>query len=688
MSKPRVVLIPGLMGSALKDSRKNEIESRLFAQKHWDDIPLIRDDLEKRGNKLVGKDSDLVWGRFQFLHWIADIAGWLEILARGDGYKMPAGIETKELTEMVVEMGKNEAPFEFRPYASLIKALGRAQADLLVFPFDWRLRACVAATLLNKTILDTWFGGRLPDTALPEDQKVLLIGHSLGGLVARLFVEDQAYQGSRVVRHAIMVGTPNKGTPNAFGYFTGTLKLLDASPVWKALQRIEAIEQSRSRASGSPKATTPSGRPISNIVTPDEQKALVQSLASVIQLFPTYDFVHFAKDPQGKEKQKYADTYKNYKDKYHRKTSKRTLDVLGEVAEKLRDGLSLDAWLSRFNITYDFIGSTERMTNVAMVEGRSTSGYSMKPERKGDGTVPTFSSLDWIRNDKSVRTIRCHEVSAASKQAEHSDLCNHSDVKKLSVARLRQKPQIKLGPPGRIVRGNITQYEAIAREIFLSKRAPFAPLERTRTRVICYALINGVDEKKTLFNPEKVKVGKEMRLKYPPKGIQSPAVVYGGQSGTVKYEYVLLPTLSLANTPAGVLFLPTRGEGFLHLFGIIGKPSWDPCKNEGHAEMQFHDWFKAQMGERAWQKSVASILLWNESLTNEHGFSPCSLCCGDLATLWNPSSVQKRYMHWNSVYVGTERCQRDTTEESLRLMREAGWKLFGPQPPPPKTFTA
>lgn len=676
MGKPRVVLIPGLLGTALRDSTKDAESARKFARQHWDKIKPKATLLEMGGNELVGEDSDLVWGRFQCLHWLGDQPGWMEFLALGDGYDDGGPIRTKSFTDLVVKWGKFKPPTEIRPYKSLVELLS-GKSELLVFSYDWRLRAAVAAQALQMAVLMKWFGGSRPKRQLAESEKVLLIGHSLGGLVARLFVEDPAYLGSKVVRHAMMVGTPNKGAPTAFGYFTGTLGPKDVKPVEKTLQAIAA----------GVRANSPNAPLAENEITPEQLKKLVQSLASIIQLFPTYDFLYL--DSRGKKKESYADTYKNSKndDKRHRKTKKLTLDVLRELSQKLREGLSLDAWLARFGITYDFVGSTDRPTYVAMMNDRqSKSGYAMKPDRAGDGTVPTFSSLDWIRNDKSLRTVSTREVTPGSK-AEHGELCNHHEVQRLSVERLTKRPGIKQGPPGRLVRGNIEQYEAIARDVFLAKREPFADLKDKRTKVVCYALITGVDPKKPLIDIEKKKVGKRVDLKNPPKGLMWPTV-WPGRSGKTLYEFVVLAASSETNTPGGVLFLPHSNEGFLHLFGIVGAPAFDPCDNKGHAEMQIKHWLEAQRRERRWRTSVESIDMWNESLTGDEGFSPCSLCCGDLASMWRPDSLKRLTMNWNALFTGREACKRDTTDESLGLMRKTGWDLFGPMPAPPKPKTA
>src|SRR5919205_2882921 len=89
---PRVVVIPGLLGSALVDSVIKQPDAEALCAKHWDEMPKERDKLRRHGNKLCGKESNSLWGRAAFLHWLADLDGWLKLMTDGDGYKDPGDI--------------------------------------------------------------------------------------------------------------------------------------------------------------------------------------------------------------------------------------------------------------------------------------------------------------------------------------------------------------------------------------------------------------------------------------------------------------------------------------------------------------------------------------------------------------------------------------------------------------------
>src|SRR4051794_29904254 len=90
--KPRVVVIPGLLGSALVNSVIKQTAAEALCAKHWDEIPEQRDKLRGLGNELCGKESNSLWGRAAFLHWYADIDGWLKLMTDGNGYNDPGDI--------------------------------------------------------------------------------------------------------------------------------------------------------------------------------------------------------------------------------------------------------------------------------------------------------------------------------------------------------------------------------------------------------------------------------------------------------------------------------------------------------------------------------------------------------------------------------------------------------------------
>jgi pimeloyl-ACP methyl ester carboxylesterase len=97
-----------------------------------------------------------------------------------------------------------------------------AQANLFPFPYDWRHDNRDAAHQL-KRFLDR----QLPlwrEQSYEEHAKVVLIAHSMGGLIARYYLE--VLSGWRDCRALITFGTPYRGSLDALGYLANGYKKL------------------------------------------------------------------------------------------------------------------------------------------------------------------------------------------------------------------------------------------------------------------------------------------------------------------------------------------------------------------------------------------------------------------------------------------------------------------------------
>ena len=82
------------------------------------------------------------------------------------------------------------------------------------FPYDWRRDNRVAARQLAEQApgwLDTW-----KEKSGNKDAKLVLLGHSMGGLVARAFLE--LYDGWKITRSLVTFGTPYRGAVNALDF--------------------------------------------------------------------------------------------------------------------------------------------------------------------------------------------------------------------------------------------------------------------------------------------------------------------------------------------------------------------------------------------------------------------------------------------------------------------------------------
>ncbi|MEY4561715.1 MAG: hypothetical protein RLZZ618_992 [Pseudomonadota bacterium] len=114
--------------------------------------------------------------------------------------------------------------------AATLSAVVRHPAEqFFKFPYDWRASNRWAAEALDAFIrpkLHAWRKG-----AGGADAKLWLVGHSMGGLVARYFLEHLG--GAEITRHLITIGTPHRGAPKALNALVNGLGLgpLDFSRV-------------------------------------------------------------------------------------------------------------------------------------------------------------------------------------------------------------------------------------------------------------------------------------------------------------------------------------------------------------------------------------------------------------------------------------------------------------------------
>jgi pimeloyl-ACP methyl ester carboxylesterase len=131
-------------------------------------------------------------------------------------------------------------------YTSAIEYLRKAfnlkpGSNLFEFPYDWRRDNRVAARRLEREShrwLQSW------RTQSGNSQaKLILIGHSMGGLIARYFVE--ALKGWPDTRMLITLGTPHRGSLNALDFIAnglrkgiGPVTLLDLSDFLRSLTSV------------------------------------------------------------------------------------------------------------------------------------------------------------------------------------------------------------------------------------------------------------------------------------------------------------------------------------------------------------------------------------------------------------------------------------------------------------------
>ena len=97
-------------------------------------------------------------------------------------------------------------------YLKLILTLAR-ETRLYEFPYDWRRRLEGNADLLAAAI-ERW-------SAASPERRFVLVGHSMGGLLARTYLARHPAQAERHVERLVMIGSPIYGAPDAAMVFWG-----------------------------------------------------------------------------------------------------------------------------------------------------------------------------------------------------------------------------------------------------------------------------------------------------------------------------------------------------------------------------------------------------------------------------------------------------------------------------------
>ena len=217
--------------------------------------------------------------------------------------------------------------------------------NFVTFPYDWRLSNRYNARLLRRTVEPIL--ERFRAVRGNEEAKLVFVGHSMGGLVARYYVD--VLGGHELTAKVVTLGTPHRGALNALAQLVNGVR----------------------------KGIGPIGFDLSG---------LARSLPSLYQLLPEYACIE---TPQGL-----------------RKTTEITLPELDSSMladamrfhEELRDGAASHAYaydahpiLARTQPT----ATTGRIRNDEIESIRTIRVDGADDDQKGDGTVPRLSGAPY-----------------------------------------------------------------------------------------------------------------------------------------------------------------------------------------------------------------------------------------------------------------------------------------------------
>lgn len=238
----------------------------------------------------------------------------------------------------------------------LTRATHQQPGNYLEFPYDWRLSNIASARRLKaavEPVLEQW---RDAHRDLPTDPKLVFICHSMGGLVARYYVE--LLGGDELTRRLITIGTPYRGSVNALDFLANGYQ-----PGWGPVR----INLSK----------------------------LMASFPSVYELLPTYACI---------------ETLDGMRDLA-------TVDVPNIAAQRIADARSFHDAIStsvreRTELGYELTPIKGQMQPTSVSGVVTTNGietldsYEGDDRIRGDGTVPRLSShpAEW-EDEQEGRTI-------------------------------------------------------------------------------------------------------------------------------------------------------------------------------------------------------------------------------------------------------------------------------------------
>ncbi len=351
-----VVFVPGILGSRLVKRLENGETEEIWNSS----FRLIAKYLARRGQALqplYNNDANDKVVPDGLIQGISLIPGLFKI----DGYK--------KISE---EIRRN---FQ---YADATRD-EKSSAGYIEFPYDWRKDNRESARLLKAKIDESLCEWR----KFRPKAKVILIGHSMGGLVAKWYLEN--LDGHKDCRALFAVGTPFRGSVRTVNYFANGYKL-------------NGVDVTQ----------------------------LMRSFPSAYQLFPTYPMVRF-----GKEIHTVLDA----------SAKSGVLCGTQDDQQRIVEGIAFHKEMGGSNKTsYDvvtFVGSNQKtFQSMTITENKHWQaiydgiGVVQPAYNHGDGVVPHYSSI--------TNQVKLHPGTLHTFAEFHASLCSISSVVQDLIGVLRQ----------------------------------------------------------------------------------------------------------------------------------------------------------------------------------------------------------------------------------------------------------
>jgi hypothetical protein len=702
------------------------------------------------------ESPSVVWGKFGMLHWLLNTPEWMSRLKAGNGIDRsstssdPHGIairapspcppqrkpsEKRDPTALIRDLGRlfevlaqrdtfpelasldahlglldlplalGSAVFsdpitvdkvQVHPYGPFLQELCALDIDLLVFPYDWRLSNAYNATRLARAIHDRWWrkvdDSKIGPDTIPAERKVSIIGHSMGGLIARFYIEaeraDVRYvsgptrrarlEGYRYVRQLITVGTPHLGVPIAYTGFIGRSGILEESGILKWL---------RIMSGGS---LLDSGRPLNF----GQQAALFRHWSSIIETFPIYRFMPTdnTEDLLDSDKE-LATAYRTYRSWANYGSTPRaeaTVDlmhssrhwgwqILADFRRQLIHPTCLDRWLVDKGLVYvpiwndDFTEREDGEEKSTTVSAYDPGSGRVVTTSRGDGVVPWKSAALYPYSDRAD-----HIRGLGLRTGWPHNLLFEAPSVAAACAKLIDSPM----SPSRLPLHRVARDEI---EEFVEALLHAMNQHRETRAVISVARIQFHDPVRDGLLPFTYKQGswdvEPQRL--PPGQIYCDPDKKGYICQTQRDSIGRRAFVGIVNaypkkertkalvTYGGVILLPASDcEHFLEVLtwnvGTMGDVQRG-TSNITHAERQLENWFSTWFEHLRWKGRIAAINVRNVRL------SPCSQCVVDLRSIGDlVGKGVPRTIYWSELYssvAGTGPTDLDEVDK----LKASGW---------------
>lgn len=712
MSSPvRVVFVPGFMGSRLYLESMDFEASRRICRNNLDFLPdkLFKSCDDRKLTDLsplwgrvcleyppCSTDPRNLWGDLDMFHWAASPADWQSSLTHGNGYSIGsdgAGIvRPRGLLDIQIrgrELVSGEFSFGIAPYRRLLLKLQalKDEVDLLVFDYDWRLSCVRNAELLAERIHGHWWPGYTPKNVRPEE-RIVIIGHSLGGLVARLYIEDEALDGARFTRQLITAGTPHLGAPEVYSNVMGYTRAFPFGLFGESVRKLGEILVSGSKLMSD--ALGSMNRNLGEVFSSYQvlsradldflpthlmplsvQKYVLARCASVMELLPQYDFVSKAGSLEP-----ISDTLKGVR--FRGSIGLSSGEVVKSFITRLASPGQLDCFLLEKGTVYTLLAATGVETTVGF-DGQNVRAAT------GDGVVPEQSAALKPYSDRAknvdVQLIGPKEL----KGREHQELLDVDSIQTsfiklaLSAPYVVPRPLVTIGPvferTKELVKIASGQSDEPDKKLFRAQAG--------RKFVVTLVSLRFTDSRYPVLSASLQRADGKLFARGPGFANWPVQTV-----GDMQIAYMGASTESGSRYFGGAVLIPRPCSDVLELMTWnVGGGSQArnlSCDDKTHAEAQLAFWLEAQKPEWPWASRINQIDVVNRSTRSGPGVSPCSPCARGLSVLLKSLRQMaggrlSANLSWAVDYVvGPEsNCNHigDFGQSDRNLLVSAGWKL-------------